>query len=242
MKPVLTDLLGAGYMVLVLGDRYAMKSVRSMGVPVISNELFRTLVLGMPNLAAGAWQELIRDVDWKKTAFEVLAGNEMKNVLEMLLSPSPENIASAVKEPDLREFYINLYKRPEMTDLVWLNTFRIVSARMSRHKHMVAFILYMPLDTELIEGVIGELEVIARKHGITHDFGFITPMDFGKRAVFEYDYYVDHADEADRKRIQDAMPEMMSLIERLYKEVKGVTWIKHIVSQGFSRKEQFLYI
>ena len=242
VQPVLTELLGANYMVLVLGDRYAMKSIRSMGVPVISNELFRTLVLGMPNLAAGAWQELIRDVEWKKTAFEVLARDEMNTMLEMLISPSPENIASAVKEPDLREFYTRLYERPEITDLVWLNTFRIVSARMSRHKHMVAFILYMPLETKLIEGIIGELEVIAAKHGITHDYGFITPMDFGKRAVFEYDYYVDHADEADRRRIQDAMPEMMSLIERLYKEVKGVTWIKHIVSQGFSRKEQFLYI
>jgi hypothetical protein len=98
------------------------------------------------------------------------------------------------------------------------------------------------MEAKLIEDIIGELEEIARKHGITHDYGFVTPMDFGKRAVFEYDYYVDHADEADRKRIQDAAPELMALIDRLYRDVKGTTWIKHIVSQGFSRKEQFLYI
>ncbi|MEN6465836.1 MAG: FAD-binding oxidoreductase [Syntrophaceae bacterium] len=242
VKPVLTDLLGANYMVLVLGDSYAIKSVKSMANPVIGNELFRTLVLGMPKLADDGWQDLVRGIDWEKTAFEILAGVEMQTVLEMLLSPSPENITSAVADTDMRDFYQHLYERPEMLDLVWLNTFRIVSARMSRHKHMVAFILYMPMEAKLIEDIIGELEEIARKHGITHDYGFVTPMDFGKRAVFEYDYYVDHADEADRKRIQDAAPELMALIDRLYRDVKGTTWIKHIVSQGFSRKEQFLYI
>ncbi len=247
VKPVLTDLLDANYMVLVLGDSYEMKSVRSIarsagGHSVIGNGLFRTLVLGMPKLAEGGWQDMVRGVDWKKTAFDVLAGDDMKDVLEMALSPSAENIASAVAEADLRDFYRGIYERPEMLDLVWLNTFRIVSARMSRHKHMVAFILYMPLESKLIEDIISELETIAARHGITHDYGFVTPMNLGKRAVFEYDYYVDHADEADRRRIQDAAPELMALIDRLYRTVKGTTWIRHIVAQGFSRKEQFLYI
>jgi hypothetical protein len=32
-----------------------------------------------------------------------------------------------------------------MTDMVWLNMFRIVSSRMSRRKHMFAFLVYVPL-------------------------------------------------------------------------------------------------
>jgi hypothetical protein len=37
------------------------------------------------------------------------------------------------------------------------------------------------------------------------DYGFITPLDMGKRAVFEYDYYFDHTDEAEIIKMQKAM-------------------------------------
>jgi hypothetical protein len=113
---------------------------------------------------------------------------------------------------------------------------------MARHKHMFALIFYMPLDQQLIADIIGMFEKIAEQHGITHDYGFLTPLETGKRAVLEYDYYVDHTDEADRRRVQGAMPDIAQVIEGLYRDKKGVTWIKHIVSQGFSRKENILYI
>ncbi len=242
VRPALTELLGVRCMVFVIGDRYAVEAIQKMGRPVIDNALFRLLVLGLPSLATDDWQFLIRGLDWKQNAFEVLEKKEMRSLLETVLSPSPGNIASAVGDPDLQDFYAQLYARPEMTDLVWLNTFRIVSARMSRDKHMVALILYVPLDRPpLIEDIILDFRRIAEKHGITHDYGFLTPLDMGKRALLEYDYYVDHTDEADRKRIQDGMSEVVPLIEGLCRNVKGVAWMKHIVSQGFCRKEQFLY-
>lgn len=242
VRPALTELLGIKYMVLVLGDKYAINAIRTMGRPVIDNALFRILALGLPRLAADEWQFFIRDLDWNQSAFELLAKEDMRPLLEAILLPSSENIASAVDDPDLRGFYTRLYAKPEMTDLVWLNTFRIVSARMSRHKHMFALILYVPLDRQqLIDNIIREFARIAKKHSITHDFGFLTPLDMGKRAILEYDYYVDHTDESDRKRLQEAMPELVPMIEGLCRDVKGVAWMKHIVSQGFSRKEQFLY-
>ena len=242
VRPALTELLGVKYMVLVIGDRYALGAVRTMGRPVIDNALFRLFVLGLPSLASDDWQFLVRGLDWKQNAFEILAKEEMRPLLETILSPSPANMASAIDDPDLRDFYTQLYARQEMTDLVWLNTFRLVSARMSRHKHMVALILYLPLDRqELIDQVIGEFQRIAEKYGITHDYGFLSPLDMGKRALLEYDYYVDHTDGSDRKRIQDGMSEVVPMIEDLCRKVKGVAWMKHIVSQGFSRKEQFLY-
>ncbi len=242
VRPALTELLGVRHMVSVIGDRYAVEAIRTMGRPVIDNDLFRILVLGLPSVATDDWQFLIRDLDWQQNAFEILAQKEMRPLLKTILSPSPANIASAIEDPDLRDFYSRLYARPEMTDLVWLNTFRIVSARMSRHKHMVALILYIPLDRQpLIDQIIGDFQRIAEKHGITHHYGFLTPLDLGKRALLEYDYYVDHTDESDRKRIEGGMSEVVPLIEGLCRDVKGVAWMKHIVSQGFSRKEQFLY-
>jgi FAD binding domain len=242
VRPVFTELLGVRYVVFVVADRYALGAIRTMGRPVIDNALFRLLALGLPSLASDDWQFLIRDLDWKENAFERLATEEMRPLLETILSPSPANIASAVDDPDLRDFYAQLYAKPEMTDLVWLNTFRIVSARMSRCKHMVPLILYVPLDRQpLIDQIIGEFQCIAEKNGITHEYGFITPLDLGKRALLEYDYYVDHTDESDRRRIQDGMSEVVPMIEGLCRDVKGVAWMKHIVSQGFCRKEQFLY-
>jgi len=113
---------------------------------------------------------------------------------------------------------------------------------MSRHKHMVPLILYIPLDRQpLIDQTVGEFQRLAEKYGITHEYGFIAPLDMGKRALLEYDYYVDQADETDRKRIQDGMSEVVPMIEGMCRKVKGVAWMKHIVSQGFCRKEQFLY-
>jgi len=242
VRSAMTELLGIQYVVFVLGDRYAIQAIRTMGRPIIDNALFRILVLGLPGLVADEWQFFIRDLDWDKNAFELLVKERMRPLLETVLTPSPAQIASAVDDPDLRSFYEQLYARPEITDLVWLNTFRIVSARMSRRKHMFPLILYIPLDRQqLINDIIREFERIAEKHGITHDYGFLTPLDMGKRAILEYDYYVGQTDESDKKRIQGAMPELVLLIERLYRDVKGVAWIKHIVSQGFSRKEQFLY-
>ncbi|MGZ6225563.1 MAG: FAD-binding protein [Syntrophales bacterium] len=242
VSPALTELLGIKYMVLVLGDRYAISAIRTMGRPVIDNALFRILALGLPRLAADDWQFFIRDLDWNQNAFELLAKEDMRPLLSAILSPSPENIASAVHDPDLRDFYTRLYAKPEMTDLVWLNTFRIVSARMSRRKHMFALILYVPLDKQqLIDDIIREFAGIAERHRITHHFGFLTPLDMGKRAILEYDYYCDQTNESEKKRIQEAMPELVPMIEGLCRDVKGVAWMKHIVSQGFSRKEQFLY-
>ena len=88
-----------------------------------------------------------------------------------------------------------------MTDMVWLNMFRIISARMSRNKHMFAFLIYVPLDGgKVIDEIISGFARIAEGQGLDHDYGFLTPMDFGKRAILEYDYYIDHTDEAEKAR------------------------------------------
>ncbi|MGA2404060.1 MAG: hypothetical protein ABSG91_20530, partial [Syntrophobacteraceae bacterium] len=154
---------------------------------------------------------------------------------------APETISESVDE-DLRSAYVNLYSRPEMTDMVWLNAFRIVSARMSRRKHMFAFLVYVPLDSPaVVQELIAGFARIAEAHGIDHDYGFLTPMDLGKRAVLEYDYYIDHTDEQEKRKIAASMPEIEPWLDGLAARTKGIMSLKYVFSQGCSRKENFMY-
>ncbi len=165
----------------------------------------------------------------------------MRPLLEAVLQPSPETAAQAV-EKDLQSFYTELYARPEMTDMVWLTMFRIVSVRMSRHKHMFAFLIYVPLHRlEVITGICTELERIAHNHGIQADFGFLTPLDLGKRAILEYDYYLDHQDPLEAEKIEKAQLKFEPYLDALSASTPGVKWLKYIFSQGCARKEAFLY-
>ncbi|MFC1511930.1 hypothetical protein ACFL5H_01895, partial [Candidatus Latescibacterota bacterium] len=143
---------------------------------------------------------------------------------------------------DLRNFYSTLYERQEMTDLVWLNAFRILSARLGRKKHVVAFIVYVPLDKpDTIVSILKSFSDIAGRHEIDNEFGFITPLDMGKRAVLEYDYFLDHRNKNERERILHAMQETAEMIEAFSQSTKGVTWIRYVLRQGIARKEAMLY-
>jgi hypothetical protein len=165
----------------------------------------------------------------------------MRPLLEAVLEPSAETIAEAVDE-DVRGFYAALYERPEMTDMVWLNMFRIVSSRMSREKHMLAFLVYVPLDhIDVIKGINEEFRRIADAEGLDNDYGFLTPMDFGKRAILEYDYYIDQTDPAEAAKIARVMQKIGPWLDDLAAKTKGVQWLKYVFSQGCSRKESFLY-
>jgi hypothetical protein len=165
----------------------------------------------------------------------------MRSLVEAVLQPSPETISGSVPE-NLRPFYRELYARPEMTDMVWLNMHRIVSARMSRRKHMVAFLVYVPPERlDVIHEILDGFARVAGAHGIDNDFGFLTPMDFGKRAILEYDYYIDHADEAEKEKIARAMPELDPWLDDMAARVPGVLSLKYVFSQGCSRKDNFLY-
>ena len=237
----LTQGLGLEYAVLMIGDRYAREAVISMGRSVIDQDLFRMLMLGLPRLADEEWLDLVTGLDSDQPPYEILFSPEMRPVLEAVLQPGPETAAQAVDQ-DLQAFYTRLYARPEMTDMVWLTMFRIVSARMSRHKHMFAFLVYVPMSRmEVITGICAELERIARKQEIQADFGFLTPLDLGKRGILEYDYYIDHQDPLEAEKIGRARLEFEPYLDALSASTPGVMWLKYVFSQGCARKEAFLY-
>ena len=128
-----------------------------------------------------------------------------------------------------------------MTDLVWLNMFRIVSPRMGREKNIFPLIVYLPIDNDLINEINSGFKSIAEKYNLKNDYGFITPLDNGKRCIFEYDYFFDQTDPEELSRIQQSAQELFGFIEAISARTGTVKWIRYFFNQGFSRKENFLY-
>ena len=71
--------------------------------------------------------------------------------------------------------------------------------------------------------------------------GFITPVDGGKRAILEYDYFFDQNDPEAIARIQQAGMEAGALIEEYSSRLGTIRWIRHVVNQGVCRTENLLY-
>ena len=239
VKNTFKDKLKIEYLVLVIGDTYALSSIKAMGYNYFDNRMIRILNLGLPSLTSAKWLDLMNDLTDEKP-FSYLGLKHFPDLAEAALAPSPAQLVRDV-DPELRPFFEKLYSRPEMTDPVWLNMFRIISSRMGREKHVVPIIIYLPIDNTLIAEINNEFKRIADCHGLKNDYGFITPLDNGKRCVFEYDYYLDQNDPDERMKMQQAMMEAGMMIEKYSAKTGTVTWIRYVFCQGFSRKESYLY-
>jgi hypothetical protein len=231
--------LGIAYLVLLIGDRHARRSVEDMGLPIIDQRLFRTLNLGLPSLRSAPWMDLLAELSAEEP-FAYLKVKGFAEIAEAALAPSPAQLVRDV-DPELRPFFEEVYSRPEMTDLVWLNMFRIVSSRMGRDGHFLIFIIYLPLESALIEEISGQFRAIAGRHDLRNELGFVTPVDGGKRAILEYDYFFDQNDPDTIKRIQQAGLEAGALIEQYSSRLGTIRWIRHVVNQGVCRTENLLY-
>lgn len=239
VKDIFREKLKIEYLVLVIGDKFALRSVKEMGYNYFDNRMMRILNLGLPSLSSAKWLDIIDELSAEKP-YSYLGLKHFPDLAELALAPSPAKLVRDV-DPELRSFFEKLYSKPEMTDPVWLNMFRVVSSRMGREKHVIPMIIYLPIDNKLISEINSEFKRIADSHGLKNDYGFITPLDDGKRCVFEYDYYLDQNDPDERIKMQEAMMEAGMMIERYSAETGTVTWIRYVFCQGFSRKESFLY-
>lgn len=243
LKEIFPEKLEINYLVLVLGDKFALDAVKKMtGNRVIDQGLFRTLLLGSPRLADDGLASLLDDLQSDKPNYDIVCRPEARALIEAALDPSPATLAAAVDE-DMRGFFRGLYERAEMSDLVWLNMFRILSSRMGRDRAFVACIVYAPLDKkEIIHSFLARFKDVADSHSVKNGFGFVMPLDLGKRALIEYDYYFDPAAPVEVDNIRRALSEVAGFIIETSAKVPGVAWIRHLVFQGFSRMEHFLYI
>jgi hypothetical protein len=239
VKEIFREKLRIEYLVMVIGDKYALRSIKEMGYNYFDNRMMRILNLGLPSLTSAKWLDLLDDLT-DEEPFSYIGLKHFPDLAEAALGSSPAQLVHDI-DPELRPFFEKLYSKPEMTDPVWLSMFRITSSRMGREKHGTAMIIYLPIDGKLIIEINSEFKRIADSHMLKNAFGFITPLDNGKRCVFEYDYYFDQNDPDERKKIQQAMMEAGMMIEKYSAETGTVTWMRYVFCQGFSRKESFLY-
>jgi hypothetical protein len=231
--------LGMNWMVLVIGDALARRGVQEMGRPFMSQRMFRALNLGLPSLGGARWLDLVAGLE-NDEPFSYLRIDGFEEMMETALAPSPAGLAGGV-DPEFRAFFEELYRHPKMTDLVWLNTFRIVSSRMGREGHFLIFVIYLPLERELVTGIVSEFRRIASARGLRNELGFLAPVDCGKRALLEYDVYFDQTDQDQIDRIREVGKQAGVLIERYIARFGTIRWIRHVVNQGVCRKENLFY-
>lgn len=233
--------LGIEYLVIVLGNKHHLEAARDIATVVFENDLMSALILGVPGLDEEELLQILRGMEGEAKPYEILAKPEMLPIIETVLDPSAKKLSETV-DPDLQHFYEKLYSRTELTDMLWLNTFRIVSSRMGRDGHIVAFIIYVPLDNiPQIEEIHIAFKDVANNSGVRGEFGFLTPIDQGAMGVFEWDMYLDHTDPEEVKKMQKAIEKTGAMLDGFSKQDSRVLWIRDVFSKGFSRKEAFLY-
>jgi hypothetical protein len=238
-KDIFLQKLDIPYLVLLIGDQYALRTVSAMGYPVIDQKLFQILYQGLPSLESAKWLELLDELA-DDEPYAYLKLNHFYELAETALAPSPSQITQDI-DPELQPFFEKLYARPEMTDLLWLNTFRIQSSRYCREKPCVAFACYLPMDDSLIAEIQDWLHIIADQHQLKSEFGFITPLDNGKRCFWEYDYYFNNNDPDDILRIGQAAGDAGALLDAYSERTGTIRQVRYVVNQGCCRKENLLY-
>jgi hypothetical protein len=210
-----------------------------MGYPFFDQDLFRSLYLGLPSLKNAQWLEMAKDLS-DDEPYSYLKVKSFAELFETALSPSAKLYAQEV-DKELIPFFEKLFSLPEMTDLVWLNMYRIMSTRLGRKKPFLPALLYLPIDKKLINEFSDKFRLIAEKHHIDNDFGFITPIDNGKRCIFEYDFFYDYNDPDEIQRIRQVGMEANMLIDEYSVKTGVVKGHPYVLYQGFCRKENLLY-
>jgi hypothetical protein len=239
IKNIFIDKLNIPWLVVVIGDKYAIRSINEMGFPFFDQNLFKSLYLGLPSLKTAQWLDLVKELS-DDEPYSYLKVKSFAELFETALSPSPSLYSQEV-DVELIPFFEKLFSRQEMTDLVWLNMFRIMSTRLGRKKPFLPALIYLPIDKDLINEFSDKFRLIAETHHIDNDFGFITPIDNGKRCIFEYDFFYDYNDPEEIQRIRQVAMEANMLIDDYSVKTGTVKGHPYVLYQGFCRKENLLY-
>jgi ferredoxin len=238
LRRVFTEEMQVKYLLMVIGDKYTVRIIKEMADVTVDQEMFRTIMLGLPKFYGDEGMELLCQLSGAEKPYKLLFKEETRPLLEMSLSPSPENIATVVDE-DLQDFFKKLYSRPEMTDLVWLNMYRILSSRIGRNYAYAPSFVFVSLDNlDRVVEICDMLKSIGDKYNLRNGLGVINPLDFGKRAQMEYVYYFDQTNNQERESVVNALLESMSKVNEFTQEMKAPALA---LFQGLCRSENLLY-
>jgi hypothetical protein len=228
--------LKLNYVVDIICDSQSKKIIEELAPVSFGSEMLKSLILGSSKLTSMKDSSLLKMIGEEEDPLKAVFGGPMRKHFEKGLANSPKELVKVFDE-DLRDFFEKLYSKPELTDPIWLHSFRILPCRMER-KHMWMYRGgYMPGDKTTILKVVDALEKPAQQYGIDGAFGFLSYLERGKLAHLEYDYYYDHTDPDARKRVNKAIVESW----RRQFAIRGVTPLEFICSKGLHRKEHILY-
>lgn len=224
------------YIVDIICDKYSKKVVEELAEVVIDASLMKTLILGSPNLASLKNSEFLKILSKEKNPLKALLAGPMRKHLEAALEPSPKQLAKTF-DSDLQGFFEKLYARPEMTDIIWLHSFRILPSRLMRQKMFMLRGGYIVAEKQKILTLTTMLKETADRYQLQNALGFICFINHGRFAFLEYDYYFDHLDPDACNRLNQ------SIVDTLQQELKLKDFlpVEYAVHKGMYRKEQLLY-
>jgi len=234
---VCKNYLKLNYVVAVICNKDDKKIVEGMADYTIDQSLMKSLILGAPRFSSLRDSEFMKILSEEEDPLKAIFAGPMRSHLEKALDPSPEQV-SKVFDEDLQDFFKKVYSKPEMTDIVWLHAFRILPTRMMRQQMFMGPGASMWTgDEDHYLNWIQMFDDTGEKYNLEHSLGFISPLDHGKFAYMEYDYYYNHNDPDECDRISK------SLIESMKKTLvmgKGLTILNYLY-KGIYRKEHVLY-
>ncbi len=234
---IITKYFRINYIVDIICDSKDKRYVKDHADVIIDEPMMKTFVLSSPKLASMKNSEFLKKIAQKENPLKTLFQGRMKRMItKMALNPSPEQIGAAF-DIDLKDFFTTVYKKPEMTDPIWLHEFRILPCRMMRQRMFMVRGGFMIAQKDIILKAYEILKEVGDKYHKEHALGFISFLDSGKIAFLEYDYYYNHTKP---EGLQNLNP---SIVESLTKEltIDGYLPIEFSFHKGLYRKEQVFY-
>ena len=248
---VCKNYLKLNYVVAIICNKDDKNIVEDMVDYTIDQSLMKSLILGAPRFSKLKDSEFLKILSEEKDPLKAIFAGPMKSHLEKALDPSPEQV-SKVFDEDLQDFFKKVYSKPEMTDIVWLHAFRILPTRMLRQQMFMGpgGAMWTGDEDHYLKW-IQMFSDMGDKLDIEHSLGFITPLDNGKFAYMEYDYYYDHndADECERisKIVVDSMEQslvmgkVLTILNYLFKGIYRKEHVLYPIAKGISKDEQELF-
>ena len=228
--------LRMNYLVDIVGDAEDIESIRKQAGIVINENMAKKMILGVSKLVEMKDSEFMDILAEEPDPLKAVFAGPLKEHLESILGESTDEIASTF-DSDLQGFYRNAYSKPELTDVIWLHSFRILPSRMIRQRLFMVRGGFMRGDDETILRTHDALREAGVKHRLENALGFISFLERGKLAFLEYDYYFDHNDRDAMSRLNKAIAE--SLVGELM--IKNVLPVEYVFHKGLSRKEHLFH-
>ena len=224
------------YLVDIVGDADHIELIKKKAGTIIDERMAKAMILGVTKLAEMRDSEFLKILGEEPDPLKAVFDGPLKEHLEKILGETTTNVASAFDE-DLQDFFEKVYSKPELTDVMWLHSFRILPSRMIRQRLFMVRGGFMRGEEETILKTHDLLRDVGEKYGLENALGFISFLEHGKLAFLEYDYYFDHNDREAMDRLNKAIGE--SLMGELM--IKNVLPVEYVFHKGLNRKEHLFY-